>query len=233
MSRHLAALGLVAALACASPALADASPRCDIARPMSWRLSIIDPEKDLAWLVEKGWTTNDGKSVAPRVTAIKDIKSSPFTDENPDAIGRKFCYAIVETDHGNFIYKFWYVDGTTASSIHAVEYRHLSDDLPGDITIATASPYLPDAETTANTIAGVAMEAPNCKFRSAAWGDKLKALLLATVQKDRPDMLEHIKRWFEPGAAGDYCEEIKASLAQADKIVAGARVWGNAYDRRD
>lgn len=243
------AFGLIAALAITSRALADTSPPCDVARPASWQLPAIDPEKDLIGLVEKGYDTTSGQHVMPHVLAIKDISASPFEDEHP--VGRRICYAIVETGQQyqeNAIYKFWYVEIATGSVIHALHYRDLERQLPDDIKIANAAPYLFTADALINKYIILATgTAPNCKLRGKAWSQALLAKVLEAVRRDRPDRLVVVKRiiaemdaasrspYARSGAYAAECKdpETKVDIGRADGVIAGNPVWGDPYDRRD
>ena len=102
------ASGIAVALALAAPpagAAVTASPPCDVPRATSWRQSAIDPARDLTELIEQ--------SQKEHVLAVKDIQRSEGYGDEVDTSDRpiSFCLAIVETDHGNSVYRFWYRRG--------------------------------------------------------------------------------------------------------------------------
>ena len=85
--------------------------------------------------------------------------------------------------------------------IQALRYRDLERQLPDDIKIATAAPYLFTADALINKYIIIAtLTAPNCKLRDKAWSQTLLAKVLRAVQQDRPDRLVYVKRTITDGS---------------------------------
>ena len=91
----------------------------------------------------------------------------------------------METDRGNWVYKFWYIERSDGTSINAIRYRHLVDKLPDVITIAKEGPYLDTAEAVVNQYAAAVKWVPFCEGRSKAWADALQQKLLEAIPADR------------------------------------------------
>jgi hypothetical protein len=199
---------------------------------MSWSQSAIDPAKDLTELIEK--------SQKEHVLAVKDIQRSEGSGDAVDTSSRpiSFCLAIVKTDHGNSVYRFWYDEEPSATTIHAVVYDKLIDKLPDDITLLNDQSYRSDAYRIVLNYAFSIKMMPYCGVRSRDWADKLRRKLFDAIPADRPDLRSDAERvlgeeiYVPPTNPKQNCDtKLKQDALAGDQIIAGKRTIWDDYQR--
>jgi hypothetical protein len=175
----------------------------------------------------------DGKHIIPKVLAVKDIHRFSDPDADPSL---STCKAIIETDHGNFIYLFWYADGPTGSHLHGQVLNELAGGrLPPNIDENKAGPYEVGAEAAVNTYARISVDMVFCKLRSKAWADDLRTKVERAIPVDRreldtefDDTIKEESRDPDP----DVCNgpDTHNLLRYGDGIVTGKRSVWSVFD---
>lgn len=211
----------------------ESSPPCDETRPATWHLPAIEPTKDVASLLEtQGWDTVGGKHIIPKVLAVKDVYRFSDPDADPSL---STCKAIVETDHGNFIYLFWYVDSPTGSHLHGQILDELAQRLPDNINENGIGPYEVGAQAAVNTYARILVDMVSCKLRSKAWADDLRMKVERAIPADRRELAAEFDATIKEEARDpdpDLCNgpDTRNLLRYGDGVVTGTRSVWSVFD---
>jgi hypothetical protein len=228
LRRTILAAGLAAALA--TPAIAQSRktfPPCDVPKAMSRTQAVIDPVADLTRIIEKK---------GQHILAVRDYGKRPSVPSDDPT--KPVCYAIVETDKGNSLFAFWYIEEDGKLYANAFAIDSLPATLPEDISLATVGPYRGDADVIVQTYAMVSVLGPDCLMRDKQWGEALRDRLAAAIPSDRPDLRASIDKGVTMAGkqlTGFFvrttCEEEAGNdfEKRGDEVLAGTRsIWERA-----